>query len=128
MFKRVIIPIFLSLIILLPLFIYIFWYFNGILIYLATKDGGRGVDFLIQQVASVDHGSDENNSLRPRCGIVLRYSPTDVKADLSKWPFFSVQHVRGLDEFQNNPIAPVPRGEATPVRPMQFHTEFESQW
>ena len=74
------------------------------------------------------HGSDENNSLRPRCGIVLRYSPTDVKADLSKWPFFSVQHVRGLDEFQNNPIAPVPRGEATPVRPMQFHTEFESQW
>ena len=61
MFKRVILPIFLSLIITLPIFIFIFWYFNGLLIYLGSQDGGRGVEFLIQQVASVDHGSDENN-------------------------------------------------------------------
>ena len=58
MFRRVIIPIFLSLIILLPLFIYFFWYFNGILTYLATGDGrDQGVDFLINHVASVDDPS-----------------------------------------------------------------------
>lgn len=74
------------------------------------------------------HASDENKSLRPRCGIVLRYSPSDVKVKLSEWPFFSVQHVRGVDNYDHNPVAPIPRGEATPIRPMQFHTEFESQW
>ena len=74
------------------------------------------------------HGSDANNSNRPRCGIVLRFSPTDVKADLSIWPFFSIQLSRGVDNFNLNPIAPKPRGEATPVRIMQFHTDFEKQW
>ncbi len=74
------------------------------------------------------HGSDENKSSRPRCGIVLRYSPTDVKVDISEWPFFSIQLVRGEDKYNHNPVAPIPRGEATPVRPMQFHSEFESQW
>lgn len=58
MFKRVIVPLFLSLIILSPLFIYIFWYFNGLLTYLATGDGReQGVLFLIQNVASVDDPS-----------------------------------------------------------------------
>ena len=58
MFKRVIIPLFLSLIILSPLFIYIFWYFNGLLTYLATGDGReQGVLFLIQNIASVDDPS-----------------------------------------------------------------------
>ena len=74
------------------------------------------------------HGSDENKSSRPRCGIVLRYSPTYVKVDLKKWPFFSIQMVRGIDKYNYNPVAPIPRGEATPIRPMQFHKEFESQW
>ena len=58
MFRRVIVPFFLSLIILSPLFIFIFWYFNGILTYLATGDGREnGVEFLIQNVASVDDPS-----------------------------------------------------------------------
>ena len=58
MFKRVIIPIFLSLIILSPFFIYIFWYFNGLLTFLATGDGRtQGVDFLNTNVASLDDPS-----------------------------------------------------------------------
>ena len=58
MFRRVIVPFFLSLIILSPLFIFIFWYFNGILTYLATGDGREnGLEFLIQNVASVDDPS-----------------------------------------------------------------------
>ena len=74
------------------------------------------------------HGSDANNSNRPRCGIVLRFSPIDVKADLSVWPYFSVQLLRGTDKLNLNPVAPKPRGEATPIKPMQFHEEFEKQW
>ena len=74
------------------------------------------------------HGSDANNSNRSRCGIVLRFSPTDVKADLSVWPFFSVQLSRGIDNFNLNPIALKPRGEATPTRAMQFSHEFEKDW
>ena len=31
-------------------------------------------------------------------------------------------------DAQGNPVAPIPRGEATPVRGFQFHQEFESQW
>ena len=74
------------------------------------------------------HGSDANNSSNPRCGITLRYSPSNVKADLSKWPFFSVQIARGNTNHSLNPVAPIPRGEATPNRGFQFHHEFESEW
>ena len=74
------------------------------------------------------HGSEANNSDRPRCGIVMRFSPTNVKADLSIWPFFSTQLARGKDIFNFNPIAPKPRGEATPIRQHQFAEEFEEQW
>ena len=74
------------------------------------------------------HGSDANHSNNPRCGITLRYSPSNVKADLSEWPFFSVQIARGETNHSLNPIAPIPRGEATPVKGFQFHHEFESEW
>jgi len=74
------------------------------------------------------HGSDENNSNLPRCGITLRYSPSNVKADLTEWPFFSIQVARGNKNHTLNPVAPIPRGEATPVKGFQFHQEFESQW
>ena len=74
------------------------------------------------------HGSDANHSNNPRCGITLRYSPSNVKADLSEWPFFSVQIARGETNHSLNPIAPMPRGEATPVKGFQFHHEFESEW
>lgn len=74
------------------------------------------------------HGSDANTSDRPRCGITFRYSPSHVKADLNEWPFFSVQIARGSKKHSLNPVAPIPRGEATPIRGFQFHQEFESQW
>ncbi len=74
------------------------------------------------------HGSDANNSNRPRCGITFRYSPSNVKANLSEWPFFSIQIARGETNHSLNPIAPMPRGEATPVKAFQFHHEFESEW
>lgn len=74
------------------------------------------------------HGSDANTSDRPRCGITFRYSPSHVKADLNEWPFFSIQIARGSKKHTLNPVAPIPRGEATPIRGFQFHQEFESQW
>jgi len=74
------------------------------------------------------HGSDENNSNRPRCGITLRYSPSNVKANITKWPSFSIQVARGIKNHTLNPVAPMPRGEATPKKGFQFHKEFESQW
>ena len=74
------------------------------------------------------HGSDANNSNRPRCGITFRYSPSNVKANLNEWPFFSIQIARGSKNHTLNPVAPIPRGEATPVRGFQFHKEFEKEW
>jgi hypothetical protein len=58
----------------------------------------------------------------------MRFSPVDVKADLSVWPHFESQLARGSDAFQHNPVAQVPRGEATPVRKFQFSKEFAAQW
>ena len=74
------------------------------------------------------HGSGANYSNRPRCGIVMRFSPTKVKADLSIWPFFSIQVARGVDTFKYNPVAPIPKGEATPTKQHQFAHEFEKYW
>ena len=42
--------------------------------------------------------------------------------------FFSIQIARGSKKHTLNPVAPIPRGEATPIRGFQFHQEFESQW
>ena len=74
------------------------------------------------------HCSDANYSDQPRCGITMRFSPTNVKADLEVWPSFSTQLSRGVDKFNYNPVAPTPRGEATPVRGMQHHSDFEKEW
>jgi len=74
------------------------------------------------------HGSEANNSDRRRCGITMRYSPVDVKADLSVWPHFETQLVRGKDVFQHNPIAQIPKGEATPNQKFQHSSEFENEW
>ena len=49
------------------------------------------------------HGSDPNNSNRKRCGITMRFSPTNVKGDLNEWPFFETQLARGEDIFKFNP-------------------------
>jgi ectoine hydroxylase-related dioxygenase (phytanoyl-CoA dioxygenase family) len=74
------------------------------------------------------HGSEANNSNRRRCGVTMRFSPTNVKGDLTSWPFFETQLARGIDEFKLNPIAEIPRGEATPLKMFSFSNEFASQW
>ena len=74
------------------------------------------------------HGSEANNSDRRRCGVTMRFSPTNVKGDLKIWPFFETQLARGIDEFKLNPIAKIPRGEATPLKMFSFSREFENEW
>ena len=74
------------------------------------------------------HGSDPNNSDRRRCGITMRFSPTNVKGDLNEWPFFETQLARGIDSFKLNPIAQIPRGEATPIKRFCYSKDFEKYW
>ena len=74
------------------------------------------------------HGSDANNSNRRRCGVTMRFSPTNVKGDLETWPFFETQLARGVDEYNLNPIAETPRGEATPLKMFSFSHEFVKDW
>ena len=74
------------------------------------------------------HGSDPNNSDRRRCGITMRFSPTNVKGDLNEWPFFETQLARGIDSFKHNPIAQIPRGEATPIKRFCYSKDFEKDW
>jgi len=74
------------------------------------------------------HGSDPNNSDRRRCGITMRFSPTNVKGDLNEWPFFETQLARGTDSFKLNPIAQIPRGEATPIKRFCYSKDFEKDW
>ena len=74
------------------------------------------------------HGSDPNNSDRRRCGITMRFSPTNVKGDLNEWPFFETQLARGIDSFKLNPIAQIPRGEATPIKRFCYSKDFEKDW
>ncbi len=58
----------------------------------------------------------------------MRFSPVNVKADLSIWPHFEGQLVRGIDNYKLNPIAPIPRGEAVPTSKFQHSSEFEISW
>ena len=58
----------------------------------------------------------------------MRYSPVDVKADLSVWPHFETQLVRGEDTFKHNPSAQIPKGEAAPIRKFQHSSEFQNDW
>ena len=74
------------------------------------------------------HGSDANNSNRRRCGVTMRFSPTNVKGDLKTWPFFETQLARGVDKYNLNPIAEIPRGEATPLKMFSFSHEFVKDW
>ena len=74
------------------------------------------------------HGSEANNSNRRRCGITMRFSPVNVKADLSVWPHFETQLARGVDNYCHNPIAVKPEGEGTPIRKFQYSNEFVNQW
>ena len=48
------------------------------------------------------HGSEPNISSKRRCGLTMRFSPVNVKADLSIWPHFEGQLVRGVDDYKLN--------------------------
>ena len=70
------------------------------------------------------HGSGPNHSDRIRAGQVMRYSPTDVKCDLNVWPTFEIYLVRGVDDYQYNPVAKVPSGNGCPMRNLPGSWEF----
>jgi ectoine hydroxylase-related dioxygenase (phytanoyl-CoA dioxygenase family) len=70
------------------------------------------------------HGSGANRSDRLRCGLTMRFSPTEVKADLAVWPTFESYMARGVDRFRHNPEGRVPTGEGAPSRKFQHSREF----
>ena len=41
---------------------------------------------------------------------------------------FSVQLSRGVDKYNHNPVAPKPKGEATPSGRFQNFIDFEKEW
>lgn len=57
---------------------------------------------------AIIHGSPANHSDRWRIALVLRYSSTDVKCDLSIVPMFQAYPVRGEDVYRHNPQGEVP--------------------
>ncbi len=70
------------------------------------------------------HGSGPNQGDAPRAVLTMRFSPTEVKADLGVWPTFESSMARGVDRYQHNPEAKIPTGDACPVRSFQLSSEF----
>ena len=70
------------------------------------------------------HGSGPNESDRIRAGLAMRFSPTEVKCDLSVWPTFEISMARGVDHYDHNPVAKPPSGEGFPVRHFQPSSDF----
>ena len=70
------------------------------------------------------HGSGPNRGDTPRAVLTMRFSPTEVKADLSVWPTFESSMARGVDRYRHNNEATVPAGDAVPVRSFQRSAEF----
>ena len=59
MFNKIIFPTFFSLVLLFPVVVCFFWYFNGFYEYLSTGDGRHnGLQFLIQNVTSNEDPTD----------------------------------------------------------------------
>ena len=71
------------------------------------------------------HGSGPNSTDRMRAGLALRFSPCDVKCDMSVWPNFESYLVRGTDEFRYNPEGKIPSGEGFPIDKFQHSSDFE---
>lgn len=57
---------------------------------------------------AIIHGSPANHSDRWRIALVLRYSSTDVKCDLSVVPTFQAYLMRGVDAYRHHPEGEVP--------------------
>ena len=70
------------------------------------------------------HGSGPNRGDAPRAVLTMRFSPTEVKADLGVWPTFESSMARGVARYQHNPAATIPNGDACPVRNFQHSSEF----
>ena len=73
------------------------------------------------------HGSGPNDSDRVRCGLTMRFCPTEVKCDLSVWPTFEAYLARGVDRYQHNPPGVVPDGESFPTAKFQHSSEFRGR-
>lgn len=58
----------------------------------------------------------------------MRFAPLDVKIDLSVWPHFEGQLVRGTDPYELNPRGPIPKGEAVPTSKFKHSREFVNHW
>ena len=70
------------------------------------------------------HGSGPNRSDRRRCGITIRFCPTEVKCDLSVWPTFETYLARGVDEYRHNPAGPDAQSEKYPTKTMPRSSDF----
>ena len=70
------------------------------------------------------HGSGPNASDRRRCGITMRYCPTEVKCDLSVWPTFETYLARGVDKYRHNPVGPITQHEKCPTKSHMHSSEF----
>jgi len=70
------------------------------------------------------HGSGPNASDRRRCGITMRYCPTEVKCDLSVWPTFETYLARGVDKHRHNPMGPITKHEKCPTKSSMHSSEF----
>ena len=72
------------------------------------------------------HGSGPNNSDRIRAGQAMRFAPTNVRCDLSAegWSTFESYLVRGVDEYNHNPVGKVLSWNGHPVRGGQGSSDF----
>ncbi|MDB4698695.1 phytanoyl-CoA dioxygenase family protein [Candidatus Latescibacteria bacterium] len=70
------------------------------------------------------HGSGPNRADTPRAVLTMRFSPTEVKADLDVWATFESSMARGVDRYQHNPEAKIPTADTCPVRSFQLSAEF----
>lgn len=70
------------------------------------------------------HGSGPNKSDRRRCGITIRFCPTNVRCDLSVWPTFEAYLARGVDEYRYNPSGPTPVAEKYPSKAFSHSSDY----
>ena len=56
----------------------------------------------------------------------MRFAPTNVRCDLSAegWSTFESYLVRGVDEYNHNPVGKVPSWNGHPVRGGQGSSDF----
>ena len=71
------------------------------------------------------HGSGPNKSDLRRCGITMRYCPTEVKCDLSVWPTFETYLARGVDKHRHNPMGPITKHEKCPTKSLMHSSGFK---